>query len=210
MKCQLSYAGVNDPEIMVSTKTFLGTLTANRELFEQLKQDLVSIEKLQAALERLETSYDGVQKGLPEFVATHKETRKDFNQVLSGLTGFVKLATGNDPGLLMKLGYQVQKTKPSTSSVLSACSNFTLHHGAEHGTLVGKCSAVKGAKSFLVEYCEGDPTIEANWKHATVAASCSKIVITGLTPGKVYSFRVRAVSGAGTGPWSSIVTLMVV
>ena len=32
----------------------------------------------------------------------------------------------------------------------------------------------------------------------------SKMVVTGLTPGAAYVFRIRAIGAAGAGPWSDI------
>jgi hypothetical protein len=37
---------------------------------------------------------------------------------------------------------------------------------------------------------------------AVKSVTASKFTVTGLTPGAVYAFRVRAVGAAGVGPWS--------
>jgi len=76
--------------------------------------------------------------------------------------------------------------------------------------VIGKCNSVKKARSFGLEVCEGDPTIEENWKYISVAVHCTRMEMKGLTPGKVYSYRVRAITPSGTGPWSSYVTLMAI
>jgi hypothetical protein len=60
---------------------------------------------------------------------------------------------------------------------------------------------VKGTKSYEVQ----QSTDAANWQHAGVATK-SKLTVSGLTTGTKYWFRVRAVGGNATSPWSDPAT----
>ena len=65
--------------------------------------------------------------------------------------------------------------------------------------------AVAGAKSYHVQYCAGT----GSWLDAGIWPNTKNIVIPNLTPGTIYSVRVRAVGGSTQySPWSAVVSLM--
>jgi hypothetical protein len=64
---------------------------------------------------------------------------------------------------------------------------------------------VNGAKAYHVQYCTGTGA----WVDAGIWPNTKGIVLTGLTPGMVYSVRVRGVGGSTRyGPWSATMSLM--
>ena len=71
-------------------------------------------------------------------------------------------------------------------------------------------SKVQKAVSYDVQVATADPTVESNWNLAGSFAGCRRIELGGLTPGKVYSVRMRALGSAGPGPWTPASSLMVV
>jgi hypothetical protein len=211
MKYQSTYTDLSDPEILLMTGVFLNNLANNLSLIDELKGRLVGYDQLKQAHDRMQGSFEESQSGTPEKVLALKEDRKSLNLLLAKFKEFVQVTAGDDPATLVRAGYQVQKAKAAPAAVtLAACTNIRIGHGDGHGVMLIKCSSFRGAKSYVVEICEGDPTIEANWRYCTVSGICSKIEITGLVPGTVYSFRVRGVRGNSFGPWSTIVTLMAI
>ena len=71
-------------------------------------------------------------------------------------------------------------------------SNYSYNEFPKPGVVQVHC--------YHVEACEGDPSIESNWKHVATSVLCSKTEIKGLTPGTLYWFRVKAVGAKGFGP----------
>jgi hypothetical protein len=211
MKYQSTYTDLNDAEILLTTEVFLSNLANNLAIIDELKGRIVGYDQLKEAHERMQGSYEESQGGAPDKVLALKTDRRALNQLLARFRGFVQMTAGDDPATLVRAGYQIQTVKGAAAGIsLKACTNFRVWHGEIHGEMWCKCRSVKGAKSYLVEVCEGDPTVEANWRYGTVSGNCSKIEIIGLVPGTVYSFRVRAVRANSFGPWSSIVTLMAI
>ena len=67
---------------------------------------------------------------------------------------------------------------------------------------------VKGAGSYVTECREHGATL-GPWQQVKVSTSAS-FTATGLTPGKEYAFRMKAVGSAGDSPWSDEVVKMAV
>lgn len=64
---------------------------------------------------------------------------------------------------------------------------------------------VEDARMYQVYMNEGDPEDPSKWKMVTVS-SRTRNRVSGLLPGKFYSFRVTALGRIGEGPASDIVS----
>jgi hypothetical protein len=66
--------------------------------------------------------------------------------------------------------------------------------------------AVAGAKAYYVQFsADGGKT----WLDVGIWPNTKGIVITNLTPGTIYSVRIRAIGGSTQyGPWSATISLM--
>lgn len=211
MKLQRSYTSLSDTEIIPLLGALINNLENNPNLLSDLISRLPTLDLLKQSHQRIQTSYSEALSGGPEKDSALKADRDELNRQLAILAGFVQVTAGNDPATLSKAGYQGQKVKSTSSStILTNPTNFKLHYGTGHGSMFGRCGSVKGAKGFMIQVCEGDPTIEANWKYWCSATSCTVIEITGLTPGTVYSFRIKAIAGNRSGGWSSTITMMAI
>lgn len=126
----------------------------------------------------------------------------------------IKSVAHSDPSFLANLGLKVKKrnSRAPRKILVPAPSNVSVKHTGVSGSVSLKCGRVAGGASYEVRFCQGDPVLEESWnagdgKHF---AHCSDIVLTGLEPGKIYHFRVRVLGNSGYGPWSAVVSLMVI
>src|SRR5262249_5746292 len=78
------------------------------------------------------------------------------------------------------------------------------------GVLIGRSPSIAGAKGYEGQICTGNPTGEESWHTAVFDKGCRALQFTGLTPGQVYSFRVRALGRDGWGAWSNVEQMMAV
>ena len=70
-----------------------------------------------------------------------------------------------------------------------------------------KLQAVANAKAYQVQFCNG--AAKATWQEAGIFPNTRGIILTNLTPGSVYSARVRAVGGSTQySDWSASISLM--
>jgi Fibronectin type III domain len=79
--------------------------------------------------------------------------------------------------------------------------------GEHEGELNLSWKAVPNARSYTIEASQ-DPAGANSWIHFGIATSASK-VITNLTSGKRYWFRVAAVGTVGQSGWSEHATKVV-
>lgn len=205
------FNGISDAEVIPKTAAIVAALSKDPSLYQTVMSSIPTQEELRETHERHQASYNASMGGDPEKAQEHQTERQHLNRKFSAFAAVVKLAAAHDQTLLGKFGLTLPKTKKNSSSTaLAMLENLRARHGEKHGDIFLKGSPVKNAKSYDIELCEGDPSIEANWRHAAVSVQASKMVVTGLTPGKIYWFRVRGIGANGAGPWSQYASLMAV
>lgn len=205
------YDGVNDTEIIPATGSIVVALAKDPTLYQNLLSALPTQAQLEEVHERYKASYNAVLAGNHGKAPERDADRRELNRRFSRFAGLVKLAAEEDPTLLAKLGIAPHKQKRSSTTIhLTAPTNFQVRHGEEHGVMIGRAGGVKGARSYIIEACEGNPTVEQNWRYIATSVRSTRMDMRGLVPGTVYSFRVRGVGANGPGPWSSYVTLMAI
>jgi hypothetical protein len=123
------------------------------------------------------------------------------------LEGVAKAA--QDVTILELTGYDRWRPRTPTPSVLPG-PVLKLRRGRLSGVLIADATCVPGAGSYEIQYCLGNPGDEANWRDGSTTTRCARIHLTGLTPGQVYSVRVRAIGRSGPGAWSNLRSLMAV
>ena len=119
----------------------------------------------------------------------------------------------NNLSLITNLGVDPKRkiqSRSTTHELVGAPKDPKVKHGQISGTVTIDVPKVKGAVTYIVQACQGDPTKEESWSNEWQSAKCKGIQATGLEPGKIYYFRVRCFGHAGHGPWSAIVSLMVI
>ena len=200
--------GLNDADIIPKTASIVVALVKDPSLYQAVMSSIPTQEQLQESHERHQTSYNGLLGGDPDKALEHQKERRLLNRRFAAFATVVKLAAAEDPTLLARLGLTPPKPKRASVATLPRPENLKLHHGDYSCEIGLKCAPVKNAKSYDIGICEGDPSVEGNWRHAAVAPSATKMLVKGLTPGKVYWFRVRGIGAHGPGPWSQYASLM--
>jgi hypothetical protein len=166
----------------------------------QLQTDLTNLRSVSAATSA------GDRTRIPERDAARQTVQAD----LQKLAFYVQLVANGDATLLATTGFDV-KQPPVRSLVavpLGAPTEFRLKLGEVSGMLVATARRLPGAGSYEVQLATADPTVETNWSSAGIFVHCKRIELTGLTPGKVYSVRLRGIGVAGTGAWAPAASLM--
>lgn len=200
----------SDTENISTTEMLITAMTNDPDLYARMLSLLPNRDKFEVLHGRYKENLNAYLGGDRQKGLMLEVDSKELNRELTRFITLVKLVAEDDPTLLQKLGINLQKGKKASKILLTAPANFSVRHGSEHGTMIAKASPVKGGKSYEIQVCEGDPSIESNWRHVATSAHCSRMEITGLTPGTVYWFRVKAVGARGFGPSSSYVSLMAI
>ena len=93
------------------------------------------------------------------------------------------------------------KAMPQVQNLRTQPSDF-------EGAVEARWALVRGAKVYLIQFCTGDPMIEANWRHADIVTKASQTV-RNLPSGKVWLRVCAKGTDAKPGPWSEPVEEMV-
>jgi len=83
----------------------------------------------------------------------------------------------------------------------------SLKHG-DSSTIIVTYNKVPGAGSNEIQVCLGDPNDEAAWKTAGTYKSC-RVPISGYEPGAKLYVRVRCHGTGEPGPFSQVVSIIV-
>ena len=139
--------------------------------------------------------------------ATVASARATLTVLLQHLADAVEIVPGVTEADLAGTGFNLRKTNVHTSAPPDAPQNVRLKATGISGELQILLAAVMRAAFYEVEYTQ-DP-VNGPWTLAPAFNSTRGMALTGLTRGKDYYVRVRAVAtGQNRGPWSDIANAM--
>ncbi|WP_224981587.1 fibronectin type III domain-containing protein [Geomonas agri] len=201
--------GEGDDELIRTTGDLLTDLSRDPSIMQSIYDLLPNQEKIQHALDRHRSLYHQVLDGARDKEPELEAARNDLIVQISLVHGMATLTGKHDPTIPQKLGlvHQVSSKRTSAGGLLVP-ENFRMLY--EGRSIIARASAVKGARSYEVWVCEGDPLVESSWRHHATSGKINRIEITGLTPGKLYYIRIRAVGANDAGPWSNFISMMAI
>ena len=121
-----------------------------------------------------------------------------WDTIITARANNCEAVTPNDLVKLATVGLPLRGT-PTPVGNMPAPGNLRATMGDDAGEIDLQWDAIYGASSYTIEMKEHDTP--APWAQVRNQQQ-SKGTIEGLTPGKVYAFRVRALGPNGEGPWS--------
>lgn len=195
----------DDPEVIVQSAAVVKAFTP--EIYAYLLSLLPTPGGYAELHNRYEAGYTGALRGDPEKVKAFEADRKAVITDLTVIFGLAKVVAVKDPTVQETLGVGHSTAKTAASPVaLVVPRNFKLVYDRK-GQLFASVERVVGARGYQIWACDGDPSIEANWRLVASASKCKGIAITGLNRGKFNLLRIRAMRGRDIGPWSNWVSL---
>jgi hypothetical protein len=168
----------------------------------QLKEDLRAYHGVVQAVQT-----DGGKKN-------QKEREERFNNIqvtfdLFGQYVVMRSISENKPSFLeeIPLKLKTRLSRGPSKTVQLAAPIVALKHGQPKSILVSY-NKVSGAGSNEIQICTGAPNDEASWRTVGTYSQC-RVEVPGLEPGSRVHVRVRC-HGTGTpGPWSEVVSIIV-
>lgn len=134
-----------------------------------------------------------------------KPLRAEAELALTSRGNYVESAADKDAGKILSSGLGV-KGQAAPLGELPAPIEFLAKMGKQAGRIDLKWKPVRGAGSYVLD-CREHDVPGATWQQAKIVTA-AKVTVEGLTTGKVYAFRVRAVGAAGEGAWSDETVMM--
>jgi hypothetical protein len=194
------FSRVSDGQLVNIAQSVIAALTGN-EHFPALNPSLATVG---AALAELRVAL-AMPRGIARNAAINGR-RPKLVTLLEQLARNLELTPGVTDAMLATSGFWLRRMPTRTSAAVDAPANVRLKATGTSGQLQVLCRAVGRARAYQVQFTQhpnGD-----QWNDGGVFASTRAILINGLTRGKDYWARVRAIGPAGPGPWSDPATAM--
>lgn len=203
------YAGGTDEEVIRATSELIGVLVNDMSILEGIRMHLPDLDKIRSIHDHHLSVFNDVLAGNHEKEGELQAIRGEVSIQLGLFRDTAVLVGSRDASIPQRLGIVKRQpvTRKATGS-LAAPENFKIVYIDRK--MVARASGIKGAKSYELWYCEGDPMTESNWRHLVTSGQAKRIEITGTTAGKLYYFRIRAITSKGSGSWSTFVSMVAI
>jgi len=125
---------------------------------------------------------------------------------LTQLSAYAIATVNGDAAKLASAGFPIASGNQG-SSPMPQVHNLSATTGDNDGEIDLHWDKIKNAHGYEIQRCD-DPPVDANYANSVMCTE-TKRALTGLASGTKMWFRVRAIGGAGPGPWSDPATKMV-
>ena len=163
-----------------------------------------ALDQVEAARVAYSDALAACNSGDHQLVADKNEKRKVLENLLHDLGMYVNQVGKGDEKVLLSSGFDMAKQAEPVGP-LDAPENLQVHPGKSKGTVEVSCNRVAHASSYSIEY----RNLTTPNGTATAFATKPKVLITGLTSGNQYAFRVVAVGADPQRNWSDEVNSFV-
>lgn len=141
-------------------------------------------------------------------VALRKAKRDALILVLQKLAANLELTADGDMVKLAATGFDFKGKPVRSTGPLPAPQNLRVKTTGTSGEALAKVAAVALASGYEAQFTL-DP-LAGSWTSIDSVTDSQNIMFTGLSRGKDYFFRVRALGANGPSGWSDVATMMVV
>jgi hypothetical protein len=202
---------LNESAFLAKAGTIVTNLTANANYPEPWAVQVATLAQLTTSYTAYLDNYHAAVNHDSLKIALRNSARLALTELLKGLIPYLEMLAQGDTHILVTTGYDLRKdiVRGGSADILPAPDAFRVTHGAKGGSFDIHLAKLLGAGSYEVQITESDPSIEANWRHATTSLTAAHILLEGLTPGQAYWVRVRGIGTAGAGVWTEPVNLIV-
>jgi hypothetical protein len=201
IRVMLGFQRLSDSQII----SLAGAVLKGLPAFTNPPVDLLKL--LETALDELNAAIAAQAHGGAAATAEKNNKREAVIALLRQLAHYAQDNCGNDRAKLLSSGFQLASDVRATAPLDDA--SIQLIERGVAAELVLRLKPVPRARCYQVRAAEVE-----NGKTSDSVMDCglftkSRISVKGLTPGKTYSFQVRAVGGAaGYSDWSNPVSCM--
>jgi hypothetical protein len=196
-KAKLELKKKTDAELLAFAQAHAAAMTGNANFTTPIPAAAVfttGITNLSNALAALAAARTAAMQA-----TTNKEAARTALEALLTQRGdYVDLTSGGEEAKIESSGFSTRDV-PAPVGDLPAPGNLVSTTGDNEGEVDLSWNPVRGARSYQVE-CKIN-TDAGTWQQIKTTTN-SSYTATGLNPGTVYAFRVRAVGASGEGAWS--------
>jgi len=200
-KLELQKKTVQEKLALGATHTTSMTGNTNYPVASRVPTD-AQLATAQAELDTANAEVDAAEVVWKQKIQVRDAKEEVWDAVITSRAGFCEALTPNDLAALASTGFPLRGA-PTPIGDLVAPTNLVAAASDHEGEVELSCKTVAGASSYEWQ-CKVHQ--DAGTWTAIKTSTTRRITVTGLTPGTMYAFRVRAIGSAGPGPWSDEAT----
>jgi hypothetical protein len=153
----------------------------------------IPVTELTAALDQFDAAIVAARDGSHIAVSALHDCEVATDKKFRILAHYVDKIADGDETTILSAGFQVSKNR--ATRVKEA---LTITNGSHSGNVIVDIKAIEKSGAYIIQIAEGaGPFLESDWRIAAIVTQ-ARYELTGLIKGKVYSFRIAAVTPAGT------------
>lgn len=200
-KVLTNFSKLKNGDLLTKANHIVTSLTGNTN-FTTPKPALADVT---AAIKAYETALANANDGGKTFVTIKDAARATLENLLNTLALYVGLNSDGDILIMQSSGFDIKKA-PAAVGVLAKPGNFSVV-SAIKGAATPGIDKVYGANSYQFEYTDAPIAVASIW--TVVPSTATSALITGLTSGKEYAFRVAGIGSATTRVYSDVITAFI-
>ena len=211
-KLIISFQRLSEADFQAKAGHIIAALAANPHYPEPWPPQVPALGRLNEALNAYREAYHASLTHDTVKIKQRNDARQTLSDLFGQLAPYLEMVAQGDTDILSSTGYDLRRDiqRGQNSGILPAPTGLRVTHGQHSGTLEVRVDRLTGAGSYEVQTAQGDPTAEANWKHALSSTTSTHILLEGLTPAQTYWVRVRGIGSGGNGVWTEPVSVIVV
>ncbi len=200
-KIRTCFSKYTDSSIQIAAEFILECMTDNPDFTDPQPP----LDEIREALVKYSADLIASTGHDRNLLAQKRARRKILEELLSQLGMFVMFKAKGNIVVLSGSGFPLAKLPEPV--YLTNPGNVTLSHGITSGELVSVVKAVNGAKIYLYEILDHEPTGTSVWH--SHRSTRSRFVFTGLKPGNKYWVRVAAIGIGKQIAYSTVASMFV-
>lgn len=206
-----SFSRMGEAEFLFIAGRIVAAMSSNARFPQPWPAPAPSAQDLSAALAHYRQALEASASRDVSRIAERQLARQELDDMLHRLAAYLEFAANGDEQALRSTGFELRRitNRPARTEMLDAPGLVQLSHGAQSGLIDLRADRSEGATSYEVQVTQGDPSIEANWRHLTVAHTLRHVILSGLIPLQWVWVRVRGFGVPGAGRWSEPVGIVV-
>lgn len=206
---------LSEPDFLARSGYIITSMTNNPGFPEPYPEPVPSVAQLRSDHELYCAAYYAALQRDVGKIALRNEARRTLTRGLQRLALYLDMVADGDDTRLATTGFELRRTAPraptsaSTTVLLGRPDNFRVGHGPQPGSLQIDAGSVRGAMSYEIQICQGDPMTEAGWKSVLTVRAVRRLMLGDLPNGPTW-IRLRAVAPDGScGPWTLPISAVV-
>ena len=163
----------------------------------------ISLDVFKGKIDTFASAVAAAADGSKKAKIERNKLRDDLQKTVRQLGHWVEANCKDDLGVFQSSGFQAVSTTRVTPQPLSQPVILKVENGDAPGQVTVKVTPIPKALSYEVQYAsigaDGKP---GSWTLLPPFTNSRPFSVTGLTPGTVYAFQVRALGKLGYTEWS--------